>query len=53
MGFGFGVLRLNSHDFWRMTPRELAFAMRGPSGATLEPFDQTRLRALMDAFPDP
>ena len=32
MGFGFGVLRLSPDAFWRMTPRELAAAMRRPSG---------------------
>lgn len=52
MGFGFGVLRLSPETFWRMTPRELAHAIRavrGPGGAPLARKD---LAALMRAFPD-
>jgi len=32
LAVGFGVLRLAPDHFWRMTPRELAAAMRGLFG---------------------
>ena len=32
IGFGLGVLRLPPEAFWKMTPRELAFAIRAVSG---------------------
>lgn len=50
MAFGFGVLRLSSDAFWRLTPRELAAVLRGretpgaPTGAVLA--------ALMRDYPD-
>lgn len=34
MGFGFGVLRLAPEQFWRMTPRELAYAIEARPGAS-------------------
>ncbi len=53
MGFGFGVLRLSSSDFWAMTPRELAAAYQGITGHT----DQSEISRstfldLIAAFPD-
>lgn len=51
MGFGFGRLRLSSRDFWALTPRELAAAMRGPVHAP-EIFTRAALDALMRAYPD-
>lgn len=51
MGFGFGVLRLSPQDFWSMTPRELAAALRGPR--PVAPYaSRGDLDALMAAFPD-
>jgi uncharacterized phage protein (TIGR02216 family) len=52
IGFGLGVLRLSPDAFWKMTPRELALAIRaatGRSGTSLarETFDE-----LMKRFPD-
>jgi uncharacterized phage protein (TIGR02216 family) len=51
MAFGFGVLRLSSRDFWRLTPRELASAVRALHG---EPAPLTRdaLHDLIARFPD-
>ncbi|MDZ4367251.1 MAG: rcc01693 family protein [Afipia sp.] len=52
IGFGIGVLRLPPDQFWRMTPRELAYAVaavRGPNG---EPINRTSLDRLMQRFPD-
>jgi len=52
--FGLGVLKLSSHDFWRMTPRELAAAIEGARGGpvTLAPPTRDRLNQLIGAFPD-
>lgn len=52
IGFGLGVLRLSSAQFWAMTPRELAFAIRAVRGAVLEPVDRAALTELMKQFPD-
>jgi uncharacterized phage protein (TIGR02216 family) len=52
MGFGFGILRLSSDAFWRMTPRELAAAIDAlipPSAAALA---RPTFDALMRRFPD-
>lgn len=51
MRLGFGVLRLSSETFWRMTPRELKLAadgVFGRGGATT----RTALDVLMRDFPD-
>lgn len=32
IGFGLGVLRLSPEQFWRMTPRELAYAIEAVTG---------------------
>lgn len=49
MHLGLGVLRLDSGDFWRTTPRELAAAFEPalPPGLTRQ-----SLEALMTRFPD-
>ncbi|MFC4626102.1 rcc01693 family protein [Daeguia caeni] len=52
MRAGFGLLRLSSHQFWSMTPREICFAL-GP--LMVRPMDapsRSTLEALMRAFPD-
>ena len=51
MAFGFGVLRLSSNEFWRLTPLELASAMRALLG---EPARVSRavLDELVARFPD-
>ncbi len=53
MRFGFGVLRLSSPDFWRLSPRELAAAFEARSGRERgrAPGRET-LAGLMDRFPD-
>ncbi len=52
IGFGLGVLRLPPAQFWAMTPRELAFAIRGVRETVAEPIDRASLDALMKQFPD-
>lgn len=52
MAFGFGHLRLAPDGFWRMTPRELAAAMRAGLGPPRPRLDRAGLAALMARFPD-
>lgn len=52
MAFGFGVLRLSARDFWQLTPRELASAMRAVYGETAAPLSRAALEELMTRFPD-
>jgi len=51
IGFGLGVLRLAPDAFWRMTPRELAYAIEAVSGRGA-PLNRDALRQLMERFPD-
>lgn len=51
IGFGIGVLRLPPHDFWRMTPRELACAIEAVTGRRA-PLDRDGFSNLMKRFPD-
>ena len=54
MTAGLGLLRLPSHQFWRMTPREIACALEAvlgrPRAAT--PPSRRELLDLMRRFPD-
>lgn len=52
LAFGFGVLRLAPEQFWRMTPRELAAAMRGLFGEAEAPLDRAALDDLLRRYPD-
>lgn len=52
MGFGFGVLKLAPDTFWRMTPSELAHAIRAVRGPMSAPLARNDFDALMRAFPD-
>jgi uncharacterized phage protein (TIGR02216 family) len=52
MGFGFGVLRLAPEAFWRMTPRELALAIRAVQGPSVAPMARGELDDLLAQFPD-
>jgi uncharacterized phage protein (TIGR02216 family) len=52
MAFGFGVLRLSTHSFWSMTPRELAAAAQGIYGRRVDAPSRAILDDLMRAFPD-
>jgi uncharacterized phage protein (TIGR02216 family) len=51
IGFGFGVLRLSPEEFWRMTPRELAAAIRAVTGER-SPLTRTAFDELLKRFPD-
>jgi uncharacterized phage protein (TIGR02216 family) len=51
IGFGLGVLRLSPDQFWRMTPRELAYAIEAVTGRSA-PLDRDGLSALMKRYPD-
>ena len=52
MAAGLGQLRLAPRDFWAMTPRELAAAVRGAGGMQATPMARGELDALMMRFPD-
>ncbi|MDQ0347191.1 putative phage protein (TIGR02216 family) [Ancylobacter vacuolatus] len=52
MALGFGRLRLSARDFWALTPRELAAALRAFAGPARAPLDRPGLAALMARFPD-
>jgi uncharacterized phage protein (TIGR02216 family) len=45
------VLRLSPEQFWRMTPRELAYAIEAASGRSA-PLDRNALAQLMARYPD-
>ena len=51
IGFGLGVLRLSPEQFWRMTPRELAYAIETVTGRSA-PLDRAGLAQLMKSYPD-
>jgi uncharacterized phage protein (TIGR02216 family) len=51
MAFGFGVLRLSSREFWRLTPHELASAVRALLGEA-SPVSRDALNELIARFPD-
>jgi uncharacterized phage protein (TIGR02216 family) len=53
IGFGLGLLRLSSHAFWQLTPRELACAIEAVSPPAVAAIDRTDFERLMGAFPDP
>ena len=52
MAFGFGVLRRSSHEFWAMTPRELAAASSAVFGEVRAAPSRGALAALMQTYPD-
>jgi uncharacterized phage protein (TIGR02216 family) len=52
IGFGLGTLRLAPDAFWRMTPREMAFAIETISGRAGAPLARAELAALMMRNPD-
>ena len=51
IGFGLGVLRFSPEQFWRMTPRELAFAIEVVRGDRA-PISRAGLSDLMKRYPD-
>ena len=52
LAIGLGVLRLPPEQFWRMTPREFAAALRGLNGERAVPIDRGSFEALARRFPD-
>jgi uncharacterized phage protein (TIGR02216 family) len=52
MRFGFGVMRLSSEAFWRLTPRELAAAFRAVAGERGGAPARRELDEMMERFPD-
>lgn len=54
MAAGLGLLRLPPQQFWSMTPRELAAALRVVLGdpAASQPPSRADLNALLQRFPD-
>jgi len=51
IGIGLGTLRLSPDSFWRMTPRELAFAIEAVTGRSA-PLSRNALAQLMNRYPD-
>jgi uncharacterized phage protein (TIGR02216 family) len=51
IGFGLGVLRLPPEQFWRMTPRELAYAIEAVRGRGA-PLSRASFSDLMKRYPD-
>jgi uncharacterized phage protein (TIGR02216 family) len=52
LAIGLGILRLPPEQFWKMTPREFAAALRGLYGDAPAPIDRETFAALADRFPD-
>ena len=52
MAFGFGRLRLPPENFWSMTPRELAAAMRAFAPFAHGRLERSALATLMQLYPD-
>ena len=52
LAIGLGVLRLSPEQFWKMTPREFAAALRGLYGEPAAPLDRATFDALVARFPD-
>ena len=51
IGFGLGVLKLSPDAFWRLTPRELAYAIEA-AGGKRAPLDRASFDELMKRYPD-
>jgi uncharacterized phage protein (TIGR02216 family) len=45
-------LQLSPEQFWRMTPRELAYAIEARRGRGTEPLPRRSLIELMNRYPD-
>jgi uncharacterized phage protein (TIGR02216 family) len=52
LSFGLGILRLSSHEFWNMTPREFSAAREAHLGRPAVTFDRMTFAHLMRQFPD-
>jgi uncharacterized phage protein (TIGR02216 family) len=51
VGFGLGVLKLPPEAFWRMTPRELAYAVEAVRGRGSS-LARANFEQLMQRYPD-
>jgi len=51
IGAGLGLLRLSPDQFWRMTPRELAYAIEAVTGRSA-PLARNTLLELKTRYPD-
>jgi uncharacterized phage protein (TIGR02216 family) len=51
IGVGLGMLRLPPEQFWRMTPRELTYAIEAVTGRAA-PLDRRTFTELMERYPD-
>ncbi len=51
IGFGLGVLKLSPEAFWRMTPRELTYAIDAVRGRK-PTLDRASFDDLMQRYPD-
>lgn len=52
MAFGFAVMRLSPAEFWVMTPKELAAAMRAFGHGAHAPPGRAEMEKMMNAYPD-
>lgn len=52
IGLGLGVLRLDPVAFWKLTPRELALALRAVLGTPAAPLARASFDDMMTRFPD-
>ena len=53
MAAGLGLLRLPPQQFWAMTPREIAAALRGLHGPIApRPLARSDLASLLSRYPD-
>jgi len=52
IGLGIGVLKLSSREFWAMTPRELAYALRELGLGADAPPGRDGFEQLMKRYPD-
>jgi len=52
MAFGFAAMRLSPAEFWAMTPKELAAAMRAFGHGAHAPPGRADFSDLMQAYPD-
>jgi uncharacterized phage protein (TIGR02216 family) len=52
IGVGIGVLKISPREFWAMTPRELACALRELGFGADAPPDRSVFAQLMKRYPD-
>lgn len=52
MALGFGQWHLAPDAFWRLTPREIAGAIAGQTGAHIRPLSREHFATLLQRYPD-